>query len=90
MLLGLMFLQYSVQTKIIHEQGITFIPYQDSIPYITEVRKTISSNLEKANIELEGSNNYINEKLGENIEEFHIANFMHRVHRTAIISIKLI
>jgi hypothetical protein len=37
MLLGLRFLQYSVQTTIIHEQGITFIPHQDNIPYITEI-----------------------------------------------------
>ena len=24
---------------IIHEEGVTFIPYQDSVPYISEVRK---------------------------------------------------
>jgi hypothetical protein len=45
MLLGLRFLQYLVKTTIIHEQGITFIPYQDNIPYITEVRKSMNSNL---------------------------------------------
>jgi hypothetical protein len=45
MLLGLRFLQYLVKTTIIHEQGITFIPYQDNIPYITEVRKSMNFNL---------------------------------------------
>ena len=79
MILGLRFLQFSLQTTIIHEQGITFIPYQDNIPYITEVRKTINSNPGKTNLELQGSNEnvpdiYIDEELGENIEEFHIAN----------------
>ena len=52
MILGLRFLRFSLQTTIIHEQGITFIPYQDNIPYITEVRKTINSNLGKTNLEL--------------------------------------
>ena len=52
MILGLRFLQFSLQTTIIHEQGITFIPYQDNIPYITEVRETISSNTGKTNLEL--------------------------------------
>jgi uncharacterized secreted protein with C-terminal beta-propeller domain len=28
-----------VQTTFIHEKGITFIPYQDNVPYISEVRK---------------------------------------------------
>jgi hypothetical protein len=69
MLLGLRFLQYSVQTTIINEQGITFIPYQDNIPYITEISKTINSNLE-----IKGSENYRDEELGENVEVFHIAN----------------
>jgi hypothetical protein len=35
--LGLRFLQHSVQTTFIHEKGITFIPYQDNVPYISEV-----------------------------------------------------
>jgi hypothetical protein len=39
MIIGLRFLQYSVQTTIIHDKGITFIPYQDNVPYISEVRK---------------------------------------------------
>jgi hypothetical protein len=39
MILGLRFLQHSVQTTFIHEKGITFIPYQDNVPYISEVRK---------------------------------------------------
>jgi hypothetical protein len=49
-----------------------FIPYQDNIPYIIEVRKTINSNAGKTNLELQGSDekvldNYIDEELGENI-----------------------
>jgi hypothetical protein len=39
MIIGLRFLQHSVQTTIIHNKGITFIPYQDNVPYISEVRK---------------------------------------------------
>jgi hypothetical protein len=39
MIIGLRFLQHSVQTTIIHERGITFIPYQDNVPYVSEVRK---------------------------------------------------
>jgi hypothetical protein len=69
MLLGLRFLQNSVQITIIHEQRITFIPHQDNIPYITEIRKSINFNLE-----IEESENYRDEELGENIEVFHIAN----------------
>src|SRR6185312_10210933 len=79
MILGLRFLQFSLQTTIIHEQGITFIPYQDNIPYITEVRKTISTNTRKSNLELQGADDNdleynTDEELGENIEEFHMAN----------------
>jgi hypothetical protein len=39
MIIGLRFLQHSVQTTIIHDKRITFIPYQDNVPYISEVRK---------------------------------------------------
>jgi hypothetical protein len=39
MIIGLRFLQHSVQTTIIHDKGITFIPYQDNVTYISEVRK---------------------------------------------------
>jgi hypothetical protein len=39
MILGLRFLQLSIQTTFIHEKGITFIPYQDNVSYISEVRK---------------------------------------------------
>ena len=52
MILGLRFLQFSLQTTIIHEQGITLIPYLGNIPYITEVRKSINSNPGKTNLEL--------------------------------------
>jgi len=79
MILGIRFLQFSLQTTIIHEKEITFIPYQDNIPYITEVRKTISSNIGKTNLELQGADDndhvgYTDEELGENIEEFHMSN----------------
>jgi hypothetical protein len=37
MILGLRFLQHSVQTIFIHEKGITFITYQDNVPYISEI-----------------------------------------------------
>jgi hypothetical protein len=39
MIIGLRFLQHSVQTTIIHDKWITFIPYQDNVPYISEVWK---------------------------------------------------
>ena len=32
MIIGLRFLQQSLQTTIIHEEGVTFIPYQDNVP----------------------------------------------------------
>jgi hypothetical protein len=38
MIIGLRSLQHSVQTTIIHDKRITFIPYQDNVPYISEVR----------------------------------------------------
>lgn len=46
---------------------------------ITEVRKTISSNTGKSNLELQGADDNdleynTDEELGENIEEFHMAN----------------
>jgi hypothetical protein len=44
MILGLRFLQHSVQTTFIHEKGITFIPYQDNVPYISELRKRDGTN----------------------------------------------
>jgi hypothetical protein len=37
MIIGLRFLHHSVQITIIHDKGITFIPYQDNAPYISEV-----------------------------------------------------
>jgi uncharacterized secreted protein with C-terminal beta-propeller domain len=39
MIIDLRFLQHSVQTIIIHDKGITFIPSQDNVPYISEVQK---------------------------------------------------
>jgi hypothetical protein len=31
--IGLRFLQHSIQTTIIYEKGITFIPYQDNVSF---------------------------------------------------------
>ena len=42
MIIGLRFLQQSLQTTIIHEEGVTFIPYQENVPYISEVQKNES------------------------------------------------
>ena len=55
MILGLRFLQQSLQTTIIHEEGVTFIPYQDNVPYISEVRKQRKSlqNVEISNLDSE-------------------------------------
>ena len=39
MIIGLRFLQYSISGLILTEQGITFIPFHDSVPYISEVQK---------------------------------------------------
>jgi hypothetical protein len=39
MIIGLRFLQHSVQSTIIHDKGVTFIPYQENVPYISEVQK---------------------------------------------------
>jgi hypothetical protein len=39
MIIGLRFLQHSVQTTIIHDKEITFISYQHNVPYISEVQK---------------------------------------------------
>ena len=84
MIIGLRFLQKSVQTTVIHEDGITFIPYQDNVHYISEVRKrggntnldninAIESNLDLAfdpYIDLEEAK----VQLSENIESFYISN----------------
>ena len=77
MIIGLRFLQQSVQTTVIHEQGITFIPYQNNVPYISEVRKRGGArikpdNLEALNLE---SEERINEyELSENIDIYYISN----------------
>nr|CAE02744.2 OSJNBa0006B20.7 [Oryza sativa Japonica Group]CAH67571.1 H0315A08.1 [Oryza sativa] len=77
MIIGLRFLQQSVQTIVIHEQGITFIPYQNNVPYISEVRKRGGTspkldNLEVPNLE---SEERINEyELSENIDNYYISN----------------
>ena len=39
MIIGLRFLQQSLQATIIHEEGFTFVPYKDTIPFITEIQK---------------------------------------------------
>ena len=82
MIIGLRFLQQSLQTTIIHEEGVTFIPYQDNVPYISEVRKQRKSlqNVEISNVDDEYSTSpdplefCKDEELSETIEEYHIEN----------------
>src|SRR4051812_47960458 len=80
MIIGLRFLQQSVQTTIIHEEGVTFIPFQDNLPYISEVRKQRKStqNVEISNLQEEYCTDlpefYKEEELSETIEEYHIEN----------------
>ncbi|XBJ07272.1 hypothetical protein VPH35_012828 [Triticum aestivum] len=81
MIIGLRFLQQSLQTTIIHEEGVTFIPYQDNVPYISEVRKQRKSlqNLQISNLDDEDSTSpdpleFCKEELSETIEEYHIEN----------------
>jgi len=80
MILGLRFLQQSLQTTIIHEEGVTFIPYQDSVPYISEVRKQRKSlqNVEISNLEdeynVEPPEDCKKEEPSNTIEEYHIEN----------------
>jgi hypothetical protein len=80
MILGLRFLQQSLQTTIIHEEGVTFIPHQDNLPYISEVRKQRKSlqNVEISKLEDECSTSTEirneEEELGDSIEEYHIEN----------------
>src|SRR6266536_1076751 len=82
MIIGLRFLQQSLQTTIIHEEGVTFIPYQDNVPYISEVRKQRKSlqNIEISNLDDEYSTSpdplevCREEDLSETIEEYHIEN----------------
>ena len=82
MIIGLRFLQQSLQTTIIHEEGVTFIPYQDNVPYISEVRKQRKSlqNVEISNLDDEYSTSpdplefCKDEELSETIEEYHIEN----------------
>src|SRR3990170_3157380 len=59
MIIGLRFLQQSLQTTIIHEDGVTFIPCQDNVPYLSEVRKQRKAlqNLEISNVDDEYSAN---------------------------------
>lgn len=82
MILGLRFLQQSLQTTIIHEDGVTFIPYQDNVPYISEIirqRKSVQnaeiSNINEKYSADEGSLEICKEEeLSNAIEEYHIEN----------------
>uniref|UniRef100_A0A453PBY0 Reverse transcriptase domain-containing protein n=1 Tax=Aegilops tauschii subsp. strangulata TaxID=200361 RepID=A0A453PBY0_AEGTS len=82
MIIGLRFLQQSLQTTIIHEEGVTFIPYQDNVPYISEVRKQRKSleSVEISNLDDEYGTSpdplefCKDEELSETIEEYHIEN----------------
>uniref|UniRef100_A0A453HM08 Uncharacterized protein n=1 Tax=Aegilops tauschii subsp. strangulata TaxID=200361 RepID=A0A453HM08_AEGTS len=82
MIIGLRFLQQYLRTTIIHEEGVTFIPYQDNVPYIFEVRKQRKSlqNVDISNLDDEyGTSPHPlefckDEELSETIEEYHIEN----------------
>src|SRR4051812_18856447 len=82
MIIGLRFLQQSVQTTIIHEEGVTFIPFQDNLPYISEVRKQRKStqNVDISNLDdeyvtsLDPLDFYKEEEMSETIEEYYIEN----------------
>jgi hypothetical protein len=79
MILGLRFLQHSVQTTFIHEKGIAFIPYQDNVPYISEVRKrggasrilNLDTRLEEVN---DISENDREVEISTSIETYYISN----------------
>jgi hypothetical protein len=79
MIVGLIFLQHSVQTTFIHENGITFIPYQDIVPYISEVRKrggtnrisNLDTNLEEVH---DISANDKKDEISTSIETYYIFN----------------
>ena len=82
MVIGLRFLQQSVQTTCIHEEGVTFIPYQDNLPYISEVRKQKEAlqNVEISILDDEYVTSsdpldfHKEEELSETIEEYYIEN----------------
>jgi hypothetical protein len=79
MILGLRFLQHSVQTIFIHEKGITFITYQDNVPYISEIRKrggasrisNLDTRLEEVN---DISENDKDVEISTSIETYYISN----------------
>nr|AAP53052.1 retrotransposon protein, putative, Ty3-gypsy subclass [Oryza sativa Japonica Group] len=47
------FLQQSVQTTVIHEQGITFIPYQNNVPYISKPNRSNFEDIEEFKMHIE-------------------------------------
>jgi len=82
MILGLRFLQSSLQTTIIHEGGITFVPYLDNVPYISEIQRQSKA---LQHLEISNPDNGNNHSLGiaeiddeeepsANIEEYHEEN----------------
>ena len=82
MVIGLRFLQQSVQTTCIHEEGVTFIPYQDNLPYISEVRKQKKAlqNVEISILDDEYVTSsdpldfHKEEELSETVEEYYVEN----------------
>ncbi|KAK1573522.1 hypothetical protein QYE76_017367, partial [Lolium multiflorum] len=82
MILGLQFLQQSLQTTIIHEDGVTFIPHKDNVPYISEARKQRKS-LQNGEITKEDEEYFSSDdtprtckedKISNTIEEYFIEN----------------
>jgi hypothetical protein len=82
MILGLRFLQHSLQTTIIHEGGITFVPYLDNVPYISEIQRQrkalqyleISDPDNENNHSLKISEINDDVELSANLEEYHVQN----------------
>jgi ribonuclease HI/predicted FMN-binding regulatory protein PaiB len=73
MILGLQFLQQSLQTTIIHEDGVTFIPHKDNVPYISEARKQRKS-LQNGEITKEDEEYFSSDDTPETCKEDKISN----------------
>ena len=74
MIIGLRLLQYSISGLILTEQGIAFIPYHDSVPYISEVQK-IRKSPQCLQIKDEESEDSEILELSNNIETYYAENY---------------
>jgi ribonuclease HI len=78
MIIGLRFIQRSLHTLIINEEGVTFIPNLDNVPFMSEVHRN-KKPLQLLEIPDEECpsvqiSEIEEEQLSESIEEYHIAN----------------